>query len=102
MSSRNSHTHKKLAKKRIHCTHPVEPHLVNQLFEDKRIIREKINAPFPVIKSNGSGNDLADLSGVTASDHAMFMHHALTVGHRFGVPVHLLAALAVHGIKADV
>ena len=32
----------------------VEPHLVNQLLEDERVVGKEIHAPFPVVKPDGT------------------------------------------------
>ena len=38
----------------------VEAHLVDELLEDGGIVGEEIDAPFPVVESDGAGDDLAD------------------------------------------
>ena len=63
---------------------------------------EEVYAPLPVIHADRAGDDLLDLVAVAAADQAVLVHHALALGEGHGVPVDLLAALAVHGIEAEV
>src|SRR5271154_7139436 len=101
-SQPQSHSQVETPKERIYGAHLIESHLVDQLFEDHRIIGKEVDAPLPIVKTDGSRDDLFYLVGITAADQAVLMHHSLAVAHGNGVPVHLLAAAAVHRVKAKV
>src|SRR5208337_523313 len=81
-----------LPEQRIHCAHFVEAHLVYQFLKDDRIVGEQIHAPLPIVHSDRAGDDLLHPLGVAPTNHAMLVHHALALGKRHGVPVHLLTA----------
>ena len=91
-----------MAEKRVLGADLVEAHLVDQLFENHRIVGEQVHAPLPVVVPDGAGNDLLDLVAVTPADHAVLVHHPLALRERNHVPVLLLVALAIHGIEAEV
>src|ERR1700685_3223862 len=52
----------------------VEAHLVDQFFENQRIVGEKVHAPFPVVETDRAGNYLRNLTCITPADHPMLMH----------------------------
>ena len=51
----------------IHGAYMVETHFVDQLLEDQGIICEKVYTPFPVVESNGAGDDLSYFASITAT-----------------------------------
>src|SRR6266436_6855434 len=73
----------------------VEAHLVDQLFENQGIVGEEVDAPLPIVETDGAGNDLLHLSGIAASDQAVFIHLALALFHGERVPVLVFAAAAI-------
>ena len=81
---------------------PVEAHLVDQLLEDRRIVGEEIDAPFPVVEADRAGDDLRDLAGVLAADMPCSRIIAARSLERRAVPVLRLAAPLVHRVEADV
>src|ERR1700722_13693131 len=97
-----AHSNKELPKLSVKSTDLVKAHLIDQLLEDQGILGKEIDTPFPIVEGNGTGYDLAYRIGVATADEPMFVHHALAIGHGLGVPVHVLSALAVHGIKAEI
>ena len=54
----------------------VEAHLVDQFFEDERIVGEEVDTPLPVVEADGAGDDLFDFSGVAAADQSVLSHLA--------------------------
>ena len=80
----------------------VEAHLVDEFFEDQRIVGKQIDAPFPIVETDGTGNDLRHPAGVVAADHAVLAHHALALADRLAIPVLSFAAKLVHRIEAQV
>src|SRR6185437_9379517 len=97
-----SEADEELPEEGVDRAHFIEAHFVDQLLEDHGILGEEIHAPFPVVHADGAADDLFYLAAVTAADQAVLVHHVLAVGIWHGVPVRLLAALAVHGIEADI
>src|SRR5262249_15717494 len=91
-----------VTKLRVHGANFVEAHFIDQPFEDKRIVGEKIYAPFPIVKTDRSGNDLLHLASIAAAHHTVLvpLSRAFLDGKR--VPVLFLATTAIHGIKAQV
>ena len=94
--------HEKRAEQRIDGAHLVEPHLVNQPLEHQRIVGEQIHAPFPVVETDGAGDDLFHSARIAPADGPVLLHHELAVLERHLIPVLLLAATPVHGVKAQV
>src|SRR5208337_3856664 len=75
------------SEQRIHGADVVEAHLVDQLLENQGIVGEEVDAPLPIVKTNGAGDDLFHLSGIAASDEAVLIHLALALFHGKRVPV---------------
>src|ERR1019366_7823726 len=99
---RNAHAHIERPEEGVDGADFIEAHFVDEALENGGVVGEKIDAPFPIVEADGSGNDLAHFAGVSAADGAVLLHHALAVGEGFLVPVLGLAAAAVHGVEADV
>src|SRR5258705_891722 len=93
---------KKSAEQAVNGAGFVEAHFINEFFKNQRIVGKKIDAPFPVIEADGSGNDLGHAAGVMAPDHAVLAHHSLALANRLAVPVLGLAAKFVHRVKAQI
>src|SRR5262245_40997272 len=49
----------------------VEAHLVHELLEDDRVVREEVDAPLPVVEPDRARDDLVDRARVVPSDHAV-------------------------------
>ena len=102
MARREAQPHEESPEQPIHRAGFVEAHLVDEFFKYQRIVGEKIDAPFPVVETDGTGNDLRDPPGVVAADHAMLAHHALALVDGLAIPVLDFAAEFVHRIKAQI
>src|SRR3954462_2337373 len=99
---RTAQTYIKRPEERVHRAHFIEPHLVDQLLEDHRLVGEQGDTPFPIVKADGAGDDLLYFSRVAAANEAVLIHLPLAFFEWECVPVLVLAATAVHGIEADV
>lgn len=91
-----------LAEEAEFCADFVEAHFVDDFFEGDGVFGEEVDAPLPVIETDGAGDDLADFVGIAAADEAVLVHHAASLGERFAVPVDVFSAEAIHGVEADV
>src|SRR5580704_3070561 len=80
----------------------VEAHLVDQLLEHQRIVGEEIDAPFPIVEADRTRNDLRDLAGVAAADHAVLAHQVAPLFDIEAIPVVCAVALLVHRVEAEV
>src|SRR6478672_3359199 len=61
LGRRRALTHVEGSEQRVHRAHFIKAHLVDQLFEDHGVVSEQIHTPFPVVKSDGTGNNLLHL-----------------------------------------
>src|ERR1051326_7150867 len=93
-----THADIECAEERVNSADLVEAHFVNELLEDERIIGEKVDAPFPVVETDRSGDDLPNLSRVPATDQAVLVHLAGALFHRQCVPVLGFTAAAIHRV----
>src|SRR5438105_725796 len=89
-----------MSKQAIERASLVETHFVDQLLEHQRLVRKQVHAPLPVVETNRPGNDLVHRARILSSNQAVLAHQVPTLADRQGVPVILVAALLVHGIKA--
>src|SRR5438105_2999329 len=94
-SRRHADPYIKLAKESVHRADFVEAHLVDQLLEDERIVREKIDSPFPIVEADGAGDDLPHFAGIAAANQAMVVHLARTLFDGELVPIFFLATTTV-------
>src|SRR5438309_2095024 len=86
MSYHNPHTHVKGSEQRIKRAHLIKSHFVDEFLKYQRIVREKIHTPFPIIETNRAGDNLPHGIRITATNHSVFVHHALPFGHRLLIP----------------
>src|SRR5438034_11353150 len=65
----------------------IEAHLIDEFLEDQGIVREEIDAPLPIVETDGTGDDLDHAPRVPAADPTVLAHHPLSFDSRFALPV---------------
>src|SRR3954470_621277 len=79
----------------------VEPHFVNDGFDLKCVAREKSHAPFRIIETGRTGDQLFDFAGELAPDTGVSFHQFAPFIIWQRIPVALLAAALAHVIKTN-
>src|SRR5204863_2104895 len=91
----------KFAEVRVLGADRIEPHLVNDGFDLKRVAREKGHAPFGVVETGRTGDQLFYFAGELAPDTGVSFHELAAFVVRQRVPVALLAAALAHVVKTN-
>src|ERR1700704_1330811 len=71
LRGRDPHSYIKMAEQCVYGADFIEAHFVDQLLKNQRLVGEKVDAPFPIVKTNRSADDLFHFSGVAAADESM-------------------------------
>jgi len=95
-------THVEGAELRVLRGGGVEPHLVQQMLDLRRVVGEQRHAPLVIVEADASGDDLIDLAGVLATDPAVGGHVLLALVEGEIVPVVLRLPALVHRVETDV
>src|SRR5215475_16152810 len=97
-----ANAHVKRSKQGIQCTSRIKTHFVDELFKDQWIIGKQADAPFPVVQTDGTTDDLCHFAGVLASDHAVSTHELPTLVHRERIPIVHFTAFLIHRVETQV
>src|SRR5207237_10524475 len=92
---------KKFTEIRVLRAHPIKTHFVNDFLNLESIAREKRHAPFGIVESSRSGNELFHFARKFATNFGVTAHQFAAFIKRQGIPVPLFAAPFAHVIKAD-
>src|SRR5262245_11360696 len=97
-----ANAHVERSKQGIQRTGGIKTHFVDELFKDQWIIGKQADAPFPVVQTDGTTDNLRHFAGVLASDHAVSTHELPTLVHRERIPVVRFTAFLIHRVKTQV
>ena len=86
---------------RVFGAHRIETHFVNDRFDLERIARKQRHAPFRVVQTGRTGDELFHFAGELAPDIGVAFHQFAALLIRQRVPVPLFAAALVHVIKTN-
>src|SRR5215475_10470601 len=97
-----ANAHIECSKQGIQRTGRIKTHFADELFKDQWIISKQADAPFPVVQTDGTTDNLRHFAGVLASDHAVPTHKLSTLIHRERIPVMRFTAFLIHRVKTQV
>ncbi len=80
----------------------VEPHVVDEFFEDKRIVGVEVDAPLIIVEADRTRDHLRDLAMIRAPDFAVLGHQLRSLLERQHEPVIRAITLLVHRIETRI
>src|SRR6266487_7053551 len=92
---------KKFTEIRVLRAYSIKTHFVNNFLNLESIARKKRHAPFGVVESSRSGNELFYFAGKFATNLGVAAHQFAALVKRQRIPVPLFAAPFAHVVKAD-
>src|SRR5262245_34543541 len=91
----------KFAEVRVLGADWIEPHFVNDRFDLECVARKKCHAPFGVIETGGTGDELFHFASELAADIGVTFHQFAAFVIRKRIPVALFAAAFAHIVETN-